>query len=92
MKYKYIPDRGPSKHFHGHETIIENFTSVLEHHLEAKDGTTFLIQGAPDLGKTALLHKLSEVAKKKEVKNCRFDSFRSLGTRESLALPRKEKG
>jgi len=62
MKYKHIPDRGPTDHFHGRETIIENFMSALEHHREKNDGTIFLIQGPPGAGKTALLHKLAEVA------------------------------
>jgi len=62
MEYENIPDRGPTDHFHGRKTIIKNFISALKHHLRKNDGTTFLIQGPPGAGKTALLHKLAEVA------------------------------
>ncbi|MCY4233069.1 MAG: ATP-binding protein [Bacteroidetes bacterium] len=57
-------DRGPSPFFHGREEIIDNFNIVLDDHKAHKDGTTFMIQGAPGAGKTALLDVLSKHAKK----------------------------
>ena len=56
-------DRGPAKYFHGREEIIDTFSSVLEFSREENEGTTFLIQGAPGAGKTALLDVLSRQAK-----------------------------
>ncbi len=58
MSSVVIPDRGPTPHFRGREEIINTFTNYLKHYLSEKGGTTFLIQGAPGAGKTALLDKL----------------------------------
>ncbi|MCY4225456.1 MAG: AAA family ATPase [Bacteroidetes bacterium] len=58
-----IRDRGPSPFFHGREDIIVNFSRVLSDSISLKGGTTFLIQGAPGAGKTALLDVLSQQAK-----------------------------
>jgi len=68
MEFEYTPDQGPAEHFQGRETIINDFKRVLNRHQSKKDGTTFLIQGAPGAGKTALLYKLSEEAEKNEWK------------------------
>ena len=57
-------DRSPSPFFHGREEIIDNFNIVLDDSKALKDGTTFLIQGVPGSGKTALLDVLSKHAKK----------------------------
>jgi len=75
MKYKHIPDRGPADHSHGRKTIIENLMSALEHHRDKNDGTTFLIQGPPGAGKTALLHKLSKLAEAKGWKIAKIKSI-----------------
>ncbi len=58
-------DRGRTPYFHGRREIINTFHRVLEDYLRGKEGTTFLIQGAPGAGKTALLDKLSTEAKMK---------------------------
>ena len=63
MSSKFLKDRGPAKYFHGREEIIDTFSSVLEFSREENEGTTFLIQGAPGAGKTALLDVLSRQAK-----------------------------
>jgi len=64
MSIKILKDRGPAKYFHGREEIIDTFTSALELYKMENEGTTFLIQGAPGAGKTALLDVLSKHAKK----------------------------
>ncbi len=50
-------DRGPSPYFHGRETIQRNFRNLLDRAHASNTGTTFLIQGAPGAGKTALLYE-----------------------------------
>ncbi len=62
MSSDFIEDRGPAEYFHGRQEIIDTFTSALKRYRGKKGGTTFLIQGAPGAGKTALLAKLSEKA------------------------------
>ena len=57
-------DRGPARYFHGRLAIREVFSDLLAEATRDKGGTTFLIQGAPGAGKTALLHVLAEQAKK----------------------------
>ena len=64
MSSSFLKDRGPAKYFHGRKEIIDTFNGALELFREDKDGTTFLIQGAPGAGKTALLDVLSKHAKK----------------------------
>ncbi len=58
-------DRGPSPFFHGRKEIIDNFNSVLYDSKDLKDGTTFMIQGAPGAGKTALIDVLAKHAKER---------------------------
>jgi len=58
-------DRGRARHFHGRTEILENFSAELR--LAAnpdvwESGTTFLIQGAPGAGKTALLDQFGDLA------------------------------
>ncbi|MCY4232738.1 MAG: ATP-binding protein [Bacteroidetes bacterium] len=55
-------DRGPSPFFHGREEIIDNFNIVLDDYKALKDGTTFMIQGSPGVGKTALIDVLAREA------------------------------
>jgi len=45
--------------FYGRRKISDTFNSALELLREDKNGITFMIQGAPDAGKTALLDVLS---------------------------------
>ncbi len=59
-----IPDRGPTPYFHGRTEIIDTFNRYINHYKsKQKGGTTFLIQGAPGAGKTALLDVLSAEAR-----------------------------
>ncbi len=58
-------DRGAAKHFHGRKTILEEFQGALAESIESKGGTILLVQGPPGVGKTALLAKCWDIAKKK---------------------------
>ncbi len=62
MLNKFRNDRGPAKYFHGRKEIIRMFERALAHHKHEKGGTTFLIQGAPGAGKTALLDRIARDA------------------------------
>jgi len=58
-------DRGEARHFYGRKSILSNFSRVLRHAISrefGRNGTIFLIQGAPGAGKTALLYKCGELA------------------------------
>ncbi len=62
-----IPDRGPTPYFHGRTEIIDTFNRYINHYKsKQRGGTTFLIQGAPGAGKTALLDVLSSRAEEKK--------------------------
>ena len=58
-----VPDRGPAQHFHGRGGILSDFGEVLDWAAQTKGGTTFLVQGAPGAGKTALLDQCEKLAK-----------------------------
>jgi len=58
-------DRGEARHFHGRKDILSNFSRVLRHATSkdfCRNGTIFLIQGAPGAGKTALLFQCRNLA------------------------------
>ncbi len=55
-------DRGPSKHFRGRKKILRNFSTLTQESLDEMGGTTFLIHGAPGVGKTALLYECEKIA------------------------------
>ena len=57
-----VRDRGPSKYFHGRTRIQRNFKELLRRATQAENGTTFLIQGAPGVGKTALIYECTKHA------------------------------
>jgi hypothetical protein len=48
-------DHRPSRYFHGRKEILSTFSELAARATLSKSGTTFLIQGAPGAGKTALL-------------------------------------
>ncbi len=59
-----VSDRGPAKYFHGRAQILYDFKDLVRHAKDTVEGrTTFLIQGAPGAGKTALLDVLSAEAR-----------------------------
>ena len=59
----YVSDRGPTEYFHGRVRILGNFDKLLKDSMDTQTGSTFLIQGAPGAGKTALLDVLSADAR-----------------------------
>ena len=64
-KIQGFRDRGAAKHFHGRKTILLEFQKALAESMESKGGTTFLIQGPPGVGKTALLAKCWDEAEER---------------------------
>ncbi len=57
-----VNDRGPARYFHGRTQILHDFSDLLVRAKKKRDGTTFLIQGAPGVGKTALLDQCEKLA------------------------------
>ncbi|MCY4205711.1 MAG: ATP-binding protein [Bacteroidetes bacterium] len=55
-------DRGPAKYFHGRKQVLHNFRELARHSVEVEGGTIFLIQGAPGVGKSALLYECEKMA------------------------------
>ncbi len=59
-------ERGKAEYFHGRETEQVFFRNALEKAKNKSLGTSFLIQGSPGVGKTALLEKCKEIALEKK--------------------------
>ncbi len=59
----FVPDRGTAKYFHGRKEILGDFGKLLRYSTQNKSGTTFVIQGAPGAGKSALLGECEKLAK-----------------------------
>ena len=59
-------DRGPAKYFHGRKRILSDFNELIARANLTDSGTTFLIQGAPGAGKTALLAESERLAQTSE--------------------------
>ncbi len=57
-----VSDRGPAEYFHGRDRILSNFEDLLGDAKKGDNGTIFLIQGAPGVGKTALLDQCGKRA------------------------------
>ena len=58
-----ISDRGKAKHFRGRKQVLANVRKRLRKaEIDPAEGTTFLIQGAPGAGKSALLHECARLA------------------------------
>ena len=69
LKAPAIPmvfDRGKAKYFHGRTQILETFIKLIEMSGQEKTGTTFLIQGAPGAGKTAILAECARIVKNRQ--------------------------
>ncbi len=56
-------DRGATPYFHGRKQILANFNKLVKDSRDTQTGSTFLIQGAPGVGKTALLDQCGKLAK-----------------------------
>jgi len=63
---RIFSDRGPTKYFHGRAQILCDFENLLERSKQEKGGRTFLVQGAPRAGKTALHDQCVKLAKGKQ--------------------------
>ncbi len=58
-----VSDRGPTPYFHGRAQILHDFKDLVRRAKDTVEGrTTFLIQGAPGVGKTALLDQCKKLA------------------------------
>lgn len=57
-------DRGPTPYFRGRTNILKKFRLLRERAVKGKEGTTFIIHGAPGAGKTALLDQCQKRAEK----------------------------
>ncbi len=85
-------DRGPTRYFHGRETIRRSFKNLLDRAYASKTGTTFLIHGAPGAGKSALLHECEKIAEAAEWQAAIIDPpnlWEVDSLRESLGLRKK---
>ena len=69
----FISDRGPARYFHGRKQILSDFRKLLEYSTQNKWGTTFLIQGPPGAGKTALLYECEKMAREKRWKTAEIN-------------------
>ena len=70
-----VSDRGPARYFHGRKQILQDFENILWRSDQDGSGTTFLIQGAPGAGKTALLYECEKLAEKREWKIAQISSL-----------------
>lgn len=57
-------DRGKAKYFHGREAVLREFMTLCDDAVKTNGGTTFLVDGAPGAGKSALLHECAARAGK----------------------------
>ncbi len=80
----YIADRGKAKYFHGRNHILNNFDRLVKDSMDTQTGSTFLIQGAPGAGKTALLDVISKRAEEKKWKVAKI-SIENLYTPAAMA-------
>ena len=58
----HVDDRGPAKYFHGRRQILRDFANHCQRAAARHSGSTFLIHGAPGVGKTALLTECAKRA------------------------------
>ena len=59
-------DRGATPYFHGRTPILDSFKNRLRDDKKNNEGTTFLVQGPPGIGKTALLDECRKKAKREK--------------------------
>ncbi len=60
-----MKDRGKAEFFRGRQEQLEAFNQLIKRTEKEKSGTTFLVQGAPGVGKTAFLEECEEKMDKK---------------------------
>ncbi len=61
-------DRGATPYFHGRTHILDDFEGILDSASNENDGSIFLVQGAPGVGKTALLDQCKKKAESRDWK------------------------
>ncbi|MCY4217108.1 MAG: ATP-binding protein [Flavobacteriaceae bacterium] len=66
MLSKNILERGPAKYFHGRDKERHIFKSLLHETIHRGMGSSFLIQGAPGVGKTALIDQCCRLAQEEK--------------------------
>ena len=59
-------DRGATPYFHGRTPILDSFENRLRDDKKNNEGTIFLVQGPPGIGKSALLAECWKKAKRKK--------------------------
>ena len=59
-------DRGATPYFHGRTPILDSFENRLVDDKENNEGTIFLVQGPPGIGKTALLEECMILAEREK--------------------------
>ncbi len=57
----FVSDRGRAAYFHGRKLEINFFKNALKESQKEGKAHSILIQGAPGVGKTALLKKLEKI-------------------------------
>ncbi len=59
-------DRGPTPFFHGRTPILASFENSLVKYRKKDEGTIFIVQGPPGIGKSALLDECRKKAKREK--------------------------
>ena len=72
LSSRFIPDRGPARHYHGRKKILRSFNEIFQYASEETGGTIFLIQGAPGARKGALLYECEKLARSSGWKTSRI--------------------
>ena len=83
-------DRGPALFFHGRDKELRAFGFALKDAVSDQGGSTFVVQGPPGAGKTALLHECAKRAIAQEwqvVQISRHALFRPETLAEQLGKP-----
>ena len=89
-----LDDRGATPYFRGRKPILKSFKDLLAKSEETSGGSTFLIQGPPGIGKTALLAECWEKAAEAGWYVAEIDPkdlWNANGLRKKLALPPQER-
>ncbi len=89
-----LDDRGATPYFRGRKPILKRFNDLLVKSGETSGGSTFLIQGPPGIGKTALLAECWEKAAEAGWHVAEIDPkdlWNANGMRKKLALPPQER-
>ncbi|MCY3998702.1 MAG: AAA family ATPase [Flavobacteriaceae bacterium] len=98
---QFISERGRAKYFHGRVEQLDLLKSLLNETVQREEGSSLLFQGPPGVGKTALIEKCCEIARKKDWRVIELDNqclhdpkdfFRRITQKKSLQDLKKEYG